>query len=50
MLNRVAVLDTGYDSYDYEQELFTDAGYKIEIFPGERYDREGKKLFAQDAV
>ncbi|MBN2410212.1 hypothetical protein JXQ31_00885 [candidate division KSB1 bacterium] len=50
MLNRVAILDTGYDSYDYEQELFTDAGYRLEIFPGKRHDREGKKLFARDAV
>ncbi|MBN2412353.1 hypothetical protein JXQ31_11730 [candidate division KSB1 bacterium] len=50
MLNRVAILDTGYDSYEYEQKLFTDAGFNLEIFYGERHDREGKRKFAQDAV
>lgn len=50
MTKKVAVLDTGYDSFAYETKLLTDAGYQIEIFPGKRHDREGKKKFSEDAV
>ena len=50
MLKKVAVLDTGYDSFAYEEKLFTDAGYQFEIFPGARHDRYGKIQFANDAV
>ena len=50
MSNRIYVLDTGYDSFDYEQKLFTNARYKFEIFPGSRYDRAGKMLFSKDAI
>ena len=50
MSNRVVVLDKGYDSYAYEQKLFTDAGYAFEIFPGARDDREGKIRFSKDAI
>lgn len=44
---RIAILDTGYDSYQYEQELFEKHGYILDIFPGESGD---KKAFARDAV
>ena len=47
--NRIVVLDTGYDSFAYEEELLTGAGFSFEIFPGDRHDRAGKKLFASDA-
>jgi len=50
MSNRVVVLDTGYDSYEYEQRVLLQAGYTVEIFPGARHDREGKIEFARDAV
>ena len=50
MSDRVVVLDAGYDSFAYEEELFTDAGYRFEIFPGGRDDRTGKMRFAKDAV
>jgi D-3-phosphoglycerate dehydrogenase len=49
MQDRIVILDTGYDSFAYEEKLFTDAGYRFEIYPGDRHDREGKKLFASDA-
>jgi len=48
--NKVAVLDTGYDSYSYEEKLLTDAGYRLDIFPGERHDRKGKMEFSADAA
>jgi len=50
MTKKIAVLDTGYDSFAYEEKLVRDAGYQFEIFPGERHDREGKKEFSKDAV
>jgi D-3-phosphoglycerate dehydrogenase len=46
---KIAVIDSGYDSYVYEEELFTEAGYEIEIFPGKRHEREGKKQLAKEA-
>ncbi len=48
--DKVVVLDSGYNSYVYEERLFRDAGYQFEIFHGERHDRAGKKEFARDAV
>ena len=50
MENKVVVLDTGYDSYAYEEKLLTDAGYRFELFEGDRDDRNGKISFARDAV
>ena len=48
--DRVVVLDAGYTSYAYEEELLKKAGFRFEIFPGERHDRSGKKQFAKDAL
>ena len=47
---RVVVIDTGYDSYEYEEKLITGAGHRFEVFPGERHDRQGKIEFSKDAV
>ena len=46
---KIKVLDTGYDSFDYEEKLFREHGYDFEIFPGDKGDIEGKKAFATDA-
>jgi lactate dehydrogenase-like 2-hydroxyacid dehydrogenase len=46
---KIVVIDSGYDSYVYEEELFKNAGYHFEIFPGGRHDHAGKKEFAKDA-
>jgi D-3-phosphoglycerate dehydrogenase len=46
---KVAVIDSGYDSFDYEKELFRQAGYQFEIFQGGHHDREGKKEFSKEA-
>ena len=50
MPEKIAVLDTGYESFQYEQELFTSNGFNFEIFDGEKGDVEGKMRFASDAV
>jgi len=49
MSNKIIVLDTGYDSFSYEEKIFKEAGYQFEIFPGGRHDRSGKIAFAKDA-
>jgi D-3-phosphoglycerate dehydrogenase len=46
---KIVVVDSGYDSFAYEEKLFHDAGYQFEVFPGGRHDRAGKKEFARDA-
>jgi len=46
---KIKVLDTGYDSFAYEQNLFESNGYSFEIFPGEKGDVDGKIAFASDA-
>lgn len=45
----VAIIDTGYKSYDYEKELFGGMGYELKIFPGERADVTGKQALARQA-
>lgn len=47
---KIKVLDTGFDSFAYEQKLFEDHGYTFEIWPGEKGDVEGKMVFAADAA
>lgn len=48
-LLKIKVLDTGYDSFAYEQQLFESNGYSFELFPGEKGDVAGKIAFASDA-
>ncbi len=48
MKKKIAILDTGYDSFEYEERLLTNAGYQLEIFPGKRHDRQGKIEFSKD--
>lgn len=45
----VAIIDTGYRSYDYEKELFAGMGYELQIFPGERVDIPAKQALARKA-
>ncbi len=47
---RVVVLDTGYDSYAGEERLLEEAGYTLELFEGERGDKQGKIAFAKGAA
>jgi len=46
----IAVIDPGYDSYDYERQLFEEHNYAFKVFSGHHHDREGKIAFAMDAV
>lgn len=47
---RVAVIDTGYASFDQEAEILGRAGYALDIFPGDRQDAAGKALFTRGAT
>ncbi len=45
----VAIIDTGYATYDYEKELFPGMGYELKIFEGERVDVPAKQALAKKA-
>jgi D-3-phosphoglycerate dehydrogenase len=45
----VAIIDTGYRSYDYEKELFAGIGYELQIFEGDRVDVPAKRELAMKA-
>jgi len=47
---RIVVIDSGYDSYAYERDLFERHGFTFEVFAGGHHDRAGKIKFAGDAV
>ena len=46
----IAVIDAGYSSYDFEQHVFEQHGYRFDVFPGESQDVAGKLQFAKEAV
>jgi D-3-phosphoglycerate dehydrogenase len=48
-MHKIKVLDTGYDSFDYEAKLLKSHGYEFEIWPGDKGDVAGKRTFASDA-
>jgi len=43
---KIGIVDLGYDSYDYEKELFAENGYKVEFYIGAFNDLNSKKEFA----
>ena len=45
----VAIIDTGYKTYDYEKKLFPGMGYELQIFEGERMDVPAKRELAKKA-
>lgn len=49
MTTKIAILDTGYESYAYEKKLFSDKGYDLSIYKGPKRNREQKYLLAKDA-
>lgn len=46
---KVKLLDTGFDSFAYEKQLFESNGFTFEVWPGEKGDVAGKMNFAADA-
>ena len=47
---QIAILDTGYPSFEYERSLFEANGFELSIFPGEKGDVDAKLNFAAEAV
>lgn len=49
MTTKIAILDTGYESYAYEKKLFSDKGYDLSIYKGQLRNRDLKYRLAIDA-
>ena len=49
MQRQIIVIDPGYDSYQYERQLFEENGYTFKVFTGSHHDCEGKIAFASKA-
>lgn len=50
MSSKIAILNTGYESYAYEKDLFSSHGYELIIYDKSRQDRDLKYRFAREAV
>jgi len=48
--SKIAVLDTGYDHYQYESDLLAQAGYELKVYQGSNDDHDAKIRFAADAA
>lgn len=46
----IAIIDTGYGSYDYERNVFESNGFTLKIFQGKKQDHEARLAFANEAV
>ena len=49
-IQRVVVIDAGYDSYEDERSMLEGVGATLEVFDGGRHDSQGKAAFAQGAA
>ena len=49
-VTRVVVIDTGYESFAQEEEALGAIGAALDIFGGDRHDRDGKKAFCRGAA
>jgi D-3-phosphoglycerate dehydrogenase len=45
----IVILDSGYQSYDYEKELFGNNGFDLKIYPSCEGDPSEKRIFAKNA-
>ena len=46
---KIVILDSGYESYAFEKQLFKDNGYQLEIFPTYEGKKSEKMEFAREA-
>lgn len=49
MNKEIAIIDTGYTDYEYEEKLFAGKGYALKIYKGDQYNRIEKARFASGA-
>lgn len=45
----IVILDSGYDSYDFEKSIFTEGDFNLKIHPSYKGDKAGKIDFAREA-
>lgn len=50
MKNLIAIIDLGYNNYQYEKELFYKNGYDLKLYNGNPSDRIEKARFVSDAT
>jgi D-3-phosphoglycerate dehydrogenase / 2-oxoglutarate reductase len=50
MKNYIAIIDLGYNNYDYEKELFNQNGYDLKLYAGNPADRFEKARFVGNAI
>jgi D-3-phosphoglycerate dehydrogenase len=50
MIPYIAVIDTGYSSYEYEKRLFEEQGFGLKLFNGAPRNYKLKYEFAKDAI
>ena len=50
MKNLIAIIDLGYNNYQYEKELFNQNGYDLKMYTGNPGDRFEKARFVSDAT
>ena len=48
-MEAIAIIDTGYESYKYEHELFNSASYRLDIYQGDPSDIAAKARFCKNA-
>jgi D-3-phosphoglycerate dehydrogenase len=48
-VQRLVIIDTGYGGFSYEAEAAARLGATLEVFSGDRHDRDGKIAFARGA-
>lgn len=47
-MGEIAILDLGYESYEYEKKLFKRKGYDLKLYRGDPLDQEEKIKFARN--
>jgi D-3-phosphoglycerate dehydrogenase len=50
MKNIIAIIDLGYNNYQYEKELFNQNGYDLQMYTGNPADRFEKARFVRNAT
>jgi D-3-phosphoglycerate dehydrogenase len=50
MKNIIAIIDLGYNNYQFEEELFSQNGYELQMYTGNPADRIEKARFVKNAA
>lgn len=50
MMAYIAIIDTGYSSYEYEKKIFEEQGFTLRLYEGDPRNHQLKYKFAENAV